>query len=180
MGLGFYQTASVHHAAERVAIRKHTEHAAGMHEAHAPPERAPVATERVEEPREGLRGVHGVEHDPLEPRELEHDVELFASHRGPSDALIAVEQAYFGRRPDRETEAAARAFHHVDDVGADALALPRDRDPDDFRAQAGQLLGHQQSGLAAAAEIRDGDRVELRGAVADLLRELLPAREIAE
>src|SRR5262249_31928225 len=132
MGLGFYQTASVHHAAERIAIGKYAEHAAGMHEAHAPPERERVATERVEAPRDALSGVDGIEHDPREPRELEHDVELFAPHRGPSDALIAVEQAHVGRRPDRETEAAARAFHHVHDVGADALALPRDRDPDDL------------------------------------------------
>src|SRR5881628_3553587 len=180
MGLGFYQTVSVDEAAERRAIREDAEHAAGMHEADATPQRARVAPERVEESGEGLGGVHGVEHDALEPRQFQHGVELVLPHGRAPDALVSVEQPHLRRRPHGEAEAAARALDHIGDVRAHARGLPGYGHADDLGAQARELLGHQEAGLAAATEVGDGDRVELGRAVTHLLRDLLAAREVPE
>src|SRR5262249_36307848 len=125
-------------------------------------------------------GVHGIEHDALESRQLQHHVELFATDGGTSDSLIAIEEPDFGRRPHGEPEAAAREIHHLGDVRAYARSLPGDRHADDVGAKTRHLLGHQRTGLAAAAEIGDRDRVELGRAVTHLLRDLLAARQVTE
>src|SRR5215813_9792440 len=180
MGLGFYQTVSIDEATQRRAIREDAEDAAGVYEAHSTPQRARVPSQCVEEPGEGLGGVHGIEHDALESRQLQHHVELFATDGGTSDSLIAIEKPDFGRRPHGEPEAAAREIHHLGYVRAYARSLPGDRHADDVGAKTRHLLGHQETGLAAAAEIGDRDRVELGRAVTHLLRDLLAARQVTE
>src|SRR2546421_12252279 len=172
MGLRFYQTVSVDEAAERRAIREDAEDAAGMHEADATPERARGAPERVEESGECLGRVHGVEDDAFEPGQLEHRVELVLAYGRAPDPLVAVEQSHLGRRPHGEAEAATRALDHLGDVRAHAGALRRDRHADDLARQPGDLLGHEETGVTAAAERGDGDGVERRRAVAGPPRQL--------
>src|SRR2546429_5623861 len=180
MGLRFDQTVSVDEAAERRAIREDAEDAAGMHEADATPERARGAPERVEESGECLGRVHGVEDDAFEPGQLEHRVELVLASGGAPDPLVAVEQSHLGRRPHGEAEAATRALDPLGDVRAHARAPPRDRYADDLARQPGDLLGHEEAGVAAAAERGDGDGVERRRAVAVLLGDLPAGRGGAE
>src|SRR5258708_13958593 len=175
MGPGFYQTVSVDEAAERRAIREDAEYAASMHEADATPERAGGAPERVEESGECLGRVHGVEDDAFEPGQLEHRVELVLAHGRAPDPLVAVEQSHLGRRPHGEAEAVTRALDHLGDVRAHARALPRDRHADDLARQPGHLFGHEETGVAAAAERGDGDGVEPRRAVAVVAHAIPPA-----
>src|SRR5205085_5775767 len=112
MGLEFYQTVSIpiDEPAERRAIRKHAEYAAGVHEADAAPERSRIASNRIEQARERLGRVHGIEHDALEACELQHRVELVAPHGRTAGALIAIEQPHLGGWPDGEPVAATRAI----------------------------------------------------------------------
>ena len=136
--------------------------------------------EPVEQSRERLRRVDGVEDDTLRAREAHDRVELLRAHLPAPRALVAVEQPDLRRRLDGERVAAARFADDARHVVADARGFPRDGHADDVPAQPVELLRHEQPRLAPAAEGGDHDRVEVGRAVADLLGELLAARDVTE
>src|SRR3989454_6112760 len=135
MRLRFYQTASAEHPAQWTPVREETENAARVDEADARAELARIATDPVEERREGLGGVDGIEHDPLEPRDPHDRLQRLGAHLGAPRPLVAVEEPDLAGRLHGKAVAAAGLANEVGDIGADPRGLPRDRHADDLRPE---------------------------------------------
>src|SRR5262245_4323968 len=88
--------------AERISERKDTEDAAGVDEAHAATEPTGITPDDVEQATEGLGGVHGIEKDALQPRQMQQQIELLFLHFRAPDALVAVEDADLGGHLHRQ------------------------------------------------------------------------------
>src|SRR5262249_10888605 len=159
---------------------KHAEDAARVHEADTRPELAGGAPETIDEAAERLRGGDGIQDDTLQARETDDRLKLLLTNTGPPDPLESVQPLHLVRHLHEDAVLTARGLDHLGDVLADARRRPRHRHAHDLRAQACELARHEQTGLAAAAEGRDHDGVEGRGAVADLLGDLLAAPQVAE
>src|SRR5215831_6166174 len=145
-------TSGFEEAGQRLPKREEAEDPARMDEADALAERLRIALERVEEPAEGLGGVHGIEHHALFPCHPDQERELAVVDGGPSRALVAVEEMNGLGHFEGESVAAHGLADGLHGVGADGLGGPRDRHAYDLRRQADELLAHEEPRLAASAE----------------------------
>ena len=151
-----------------------------MDEADALAESLGVALERIEKAAEGLGRVHGIEHHALFPRHADEQRELGVVDACAPRALVAVENVDGLGHVEGEAVAHHGLADGVGDIGAHVIGGEGNGHAHDLRGQAGELLAHEQAGLAPAAEGRDGHRVEARRPVADLLGQLHRAFEIAQ
>src|SRR5262245_1308584 len=173
-------TSGFEEAGQRLPKREEAEDPARMDEANALAQRLRIALERVEEPAEGLGGVHGIEHHALFSRHPNQERELAVVDGGASRALVAVDEMNSLGHLAGEFVAPTCLADGLHGVGTDGLGGPRDGHAYDLRGQTDELLAHEEPRLAASAEGGDGHRVEARGAVLDLPRQLHRALEVAE
>src|SRR5215467_1017711 len=84
-------TSDFEEARQRLTKREEAEDPARVDETDALAERSRIALKRVEEPAEGLGGVHGIEHHALFARHSDQERE-FLVDGGASRALIPIEE----------------------------------------------------------------------------------------
>src|SRR5499426_4513208 len=116
-------------ARQRLKKREAAEDPARVDEANALAERFRITMERVEEPTEGLGGVHGIEHHALFARHPDHERELLVVDGGASRALIPIEEMNRLGHLEGEAVAADGLADGLRGIGTHGLRRPGDGHP---------------------------------------------------